>query len=262
MEAPTMSGKILRKIIHIDEEKCDGCGLCVPACVEGALAIVEGKARLISETYCDGLGACLGECPQGAITIEEREAEAFDEDAVAGHLAAQGTPAPAADHHASSNRDLPCPSARSLRLEPCAQDATGASDASAAPSALSHWPVQLMLVPPDAPYFQGTELLVAADCVPFAYAGFHGDLLAGRALVVGCPKLDDVGFYRTKLAQILRASDIRKVTVVHMEVPCCFGLVMAVRQALAESGKDIPLEEITITIRGQRAQESRTTPAR
>jgi ferredoxin len=257
----TMSGKTVRKIIHIDEEKCNGCGLCVPACVEGALAIVDGKARLISETYCDGLGACLGECPQDAITIEEREAAAFDEEAVQQHMAHAhaAAPEPAAHHPVGQGTGFVCPSARSQRFAPCAQP-SAASAESAGASALSHWPVQLMLVPPDAPYFQGAELLVAADCVPFAYADFHRDLLGGRALVVGCPKLDDVGFYETKLTQILRASDIRKLTVVHMEVPCCFGVVMAVRRALAASGKDISCEEITITIRGQRAQQP-TSPA-
>jgi ferredoxin len=257
-EGGPMATRRMRKIVGINEDKCDGCGLCIPACAEGALAIVDGKARLVSEVYCDGLGACLGECPQGAITIEEREADVFDEDAVKERLAS-----PSEQHvesHADEDSGFVCPSARSMSFVPCAQASPAdLPERETSASALSHWPVQLMLVPPNASYMQGAELLVAADCVPFAYARFHSDLLAGKVVVVGCPKQEDRGFYKERLTQVLRDSGIRKVTVAHMEVPCCSGLVMAAREALAASGKEVPFEEITITVRGQRVDQSERT---
>ena len=231
-----------RNIVRIDEEKCNGCGQCATACAEGAIAIVEGKARLVSETYCDGLGACLGECPQGAISIEEREAAEFDAAAVEKHLGdtrAQAEPA-------TLLCGCPGTGARTLETHVPAMD----EPAEAAPSQLGNWPVQLHLVPVKAPYLQGARLLIAADCVPFAFADFHRHFLAGRILLVGCPKLDDAAFYRDKLAEILRENDIGSVEVAFMEVPCCFGLVQAVRSAVQESGKPIPVSLTKVSIRG------------
>jgi len=233
-----MATRVLRKIVGIDEEKCNGCGLCVPACAEGALQIIDGKARLISEKYCDGLGACLGECPQGAITIEEREVNEFDEEAVKRHLKEE--------KHATDELPCGCPSAAVTQFE--RQEETEA--ALRQQSMLGHWPVQLTLVPPQAPFLQGADVVLAADCVPFAYAGFHQEFLPGHALLVACPKLDDFEAHQNKLTDILSNSDIRSLTVVHMEVPCCSGLVHLVKQAIAASGKDIPLKEVTIGIRG------------
>jgi len=236
-----MVTKVLRKIVRIDEEKCNGCGVCVPACVEGALQIVDGKAKLISEIYCDGLGACLGECPQGAITIEEREAEDFDEEAVEHHL-----------HEGEGIEEkLPCgcPSATVTQFEKQGKTEAGAAYQ---PSRLGHWPVQLTLVPPRAPFLQGADVVLAADCVPFAYAGFHKDFLGDNALLVACPKLDDFQAHQNKLTEILRHSQIKSLTVVHMEVPCCSGLVHMAKQAILASGKDIPLSEVTIGIKGER----------
>jgi Pyruvate/2-oxoacid:ferredoxin oxidoreductase delta subunit len=227
-----------RKIVSIDEEKCDGCGQCATACAEGAIQIVDGKARLLSESYCDGLGACLGECPQDAITIEEREADEFDEAAVSKHLASS---APAA-----------CPGSAPRSIERCELvDAKGApGPPSSVQSRLANWPVQLKLAPTKAPYFDGADLLIAADCVPFSYADFHEKFLRQRTLLIGCPKLDSAEFYRKKLAQIFIQNDIKSIDVVYMEVPCCFGLVHLVHESLKESGKDIPLNLIKIGIKG------------
>jgi len=237
-----MTTKTIRKIIKIDEEKCNGCGACVPACAEGALQIVDGKAKLISETYCDGLGACLGECPQGAITIEEREAREFDEQAVKLHI----------EEKESVREELPCgcASATVNRFE--RQEAAGSAtvEREAQPSMLRHWPVQLTLVPPTAPFLQGVDLVLAADCVPFAYAGFHQDFLKNHTLLVACPKLDDFQAHLKKLTDILSHSSVKSLTVVHMEVPCCSGLVHMARQAIQLSGKALPLKEVTISIKG------------
>ena len=232
----------LRKIVKIDEEKCNGCGACVPACAEGALQIVDGKAKLISEAYCDGLGACLGECPQGAIIIEVRTAEEFDEKAVKHHLEAEE----------SVTAELPCgcPSATVTQFERQESTRMTPRKTISKQSMLSHWPVQLALVPPSAPFLQGAKLVLAADCVPFAYAGFHQDFLSGRTLLVACPKLDDFEVHQRKLTDILRESKVKSLTVVHMEVPCCSGLVHMTRQAIRLSGKDIPLKEVTIGIKG------------
>jgi len=238
-----------RKIIRIDEEKCDGCGQCVPACAEGALQIIDGKARLVSDVYCDGLGACLGECPRGALTIEDREAPSFDAQAVREHLARRD--AACGDIHASAQSErLPhgCPGAASETLD--RGESAPHAGAEAAPSLLGNWPVQIHLVPPQAPYLQGARLLIAADCVPFAYADFHRRFLADRVLLVGCPKLDDADFYRQKLAQILSQNDIRSIEIAHMEVPCCSGLVRVVGQALDDAGSKIPLTITKVGIRG------------
>ena len=248
----------LRTIIKIDEEKCDGCGQCVPVCVEGALQIIDGKARLVREDYCDGLGACLGECPQGAITTEERMANEFDERAVKEHLAkdaaAEASPQPHAAAPATG-----CPGAVAFALDqPAADEHTVASQEDhSSPSGLGNWPVQLTLVPVQAPYFQGVRLLIAADCVPFAFADFHQCFLIGHVLLVGCPKLDDAQLYRQKLAQIFATNDIQSVDVVHMEVPCCFGLVRLVQLALQDSGKQIPASVTKIGVRGEILETSR-----
>lgn len=239
-----MSTKTIRKIVKIDEAKCDGCGACLPSCAEGALKLVNGKAKLVSENYCDGLGACLGECPRGAISIEERRAEGFDEEAAERHLMAKET----------ADKELPCgcPSATVTRFE--RQTKAGAPEQEAGAtreSRLAHWPVQLSLVPPSAPFLYGADLVLAADCVPFAYADFHQDFLGDNALVVACPKLDDFQAHQSKLTEILRHSGIKSLTVVHMEVPCCSGLVHMVKQAIHDSGKDVPWREITIGIKGE-----------
>ncbi|NQT90158.1 MAG: 4Fe-4S binding protein [Candidatus Omnitrophica bacterium] len=275
-----------RKIIRIDEEKCNGCSLCIPNCPEGAIQIIDGKARLISDLFCDGLGACIGHCPEGAITIEEREAEAYDERRVMGNIVKQGENVIKAhlkhlkEHnetgylkeaedflkekgidisldkgpdHAAHGHQHPggCPGSRIMDFAKD-KEAGDEGPVSKRPSQLRQWPVQLMLVPPHAPYFNGADLLIAADCVPFAYADFHGDLLKGKVLLIGCPKLDDAEFYKEKITQIFKDNDIKSITCVHMEVPCCFGLVQIVKDALKLSGKDTPFDEVTIGIKGER----------
>jgi len=252
----------VRKIIHIDEEKCDGCGLCADACHEGAIQIIDGKAKLVSESYCDGLGDCLGECPQDAITIEEREAADFDEEAVKRHLAAKaGGEAPAQGCPGSAVRSLRseggtpvgCPGSAARQLRPTGSAPSDDAQAAGAdaPSRLGHWPVQLMLVPPNAPFLQGVDLVVAADCVPFALAGFHDRYLGDRAVVVGCPKLDDINHHYEKLKDMFREAQPRSITVVRMEVPCCGGIAKAVAQARGETVPETPLEIHTIGIRGE-----------
>jgi NAD-dependent dihydropyrimidine dehydrogenase PreA subunit len=245
---------MLRKIVRIDPDKCNGCGECVPSCAEGAIKIIDGKAVLAADNLCDGLGACLGECPLNAITVEEREADEFDEAAVEKHLAEQGKPAsnhqhatPVAvpHHHAGGG----CPGSRVMSFTRPEDTASSASNQSRQ-SQLGQWPVQLTLISTTAPYFQGADLLITADCVPVAYAGYHEDFLKGKAVVMGCPKLDDNGFYQQKLTELFSKSDIKSVTVLKMEVPCCGGIAIAARQALAASGKQIPYEEVTITIQG------------
>lgn len=233
--------KTVRKIINIDEEKCDGCGVCIPACVEGALQIVDGKAKLISEIYCDGLGACLGECPQGAIIIEERTAEDFDEEATNLHLEKKQT---------AGGLPRGCPSAAVTQFERQETAEAARREAANQQSTLGHWPVQLALVPPTAPFLQGTDLVLAADCVPFAYAGFHQDFLKDHSLLIACPKLDNAQTHLAKLTDIMKQSSVKSLTVVHMEVPCCSGLVFLAKQAMQLSGKDIPFKEVTIGIKG------------
>src|SRR4030042_618425 len=233
-----------RKIVRIDEERCNGCGLCIPNCAEGALQIVDGKAKLMSEKFCDGLGACLGHCPEDAITVIEREAEDFDEKAVEVHL-----------HKKEETQPQPqpvfngCPSSRPMHFKVNEIESNREVIGSSV-SMLSHWPVQLKLVPINAPYFQDADLLIAADCVPFAYANFHQDFLKGKAVVVGCPKLDDIQYYKEKLTEIFKANSIKTVTVLYMEVPCCFGLVKTTEDAIAASGKNIPFKKVKIGIRG------------
>ena len=244
-----MTIKIQREIVRIDEEKCDGCGLCVSACAEGAIELVKGKARLVSEVYCDGLGACLGECPQGAITIEEREGDPFDEEAARHHLEAK--------KHDAETLPCGCPSASVTQFE-----AKGATDRAQATtevtprSELGHWPVQLTLVPPTAPFLQEADLVLAADCVPFACAGFHQHFLRDHALLVACPKLDDFQAHLRKLTDVFRHSSVKSITVVRMEVGCCRGLVQMAEHAIAASSRDIPLRVVVIGIRGEVKSET------
>lgn len=227
----------VRNIVKIDEEKCNGCGLCVSACAEGAIQIIDGKARLVSDVYCDGLGACLGECPQDAISIEEREAPEFDEAAAHRHVEAMKKPS------------VPC--CPGTRLMEMASSAKAEVSGESTPSALGNWPVQLKLVPPNAPYFQDAEILLAADCVPFAYADFHKRVLPGKILLIGCPKLDDSASYVEKLAEIFKSSSVRSLTIARMEVPCCSGLSRIAQMAIQLSGKEIPVKETVISIRGE-----------
>jgi NAD-dependent dihydropyrimidine dehydrogenase PreA subunit len=233
----------VRKIIKINEDKCDGCGLCIPSCAEGALKIIDGKARLISDRFCDGLGNCLGECPQGAIEIIEREAEQFDEAAVEEHLQVlQQKVLPVSPCACAGSMEQNFRSGGSRQ----AQWPQGEPEDLLEPE-LSHWPIQLHLVSPQARFFQGQDLLISADCVPFAYAGFHPRLLKGKSLLIGCPKLDDTAAYQAKLVKIFKETSIKNITLAYMEVPCCFGLNQLVRSALEEAGRDdIHVEEVVI----------------
>jgi NAD-dependent dihydropyrimidine dehydrogenase PreA subunit len=241
---------MLRKIVKIDPDKCNGCGECVPSCAEGAITIINGKAVLAADNLCDGLGACLGECPLGAITVKEREADEFDEVAVEKHLTAQGKPAPVhvPQHAAPQQHGGGCPGSRAMSFAP--PQAAASAPTGSQQSQLAQWPVQLHLVSTTAPYFQGADLLITADCVPVAYAGYHEDFLKGKAVVMGCPKLDDNQFYTQKLTELFSKSDVKSITVLKMEVPCCGGIAVAARQALAASGKQIPFKIITIAIKG------------
>jgi len=233
-----------RQIIRIDQEKCDGCGLCVPSCAEGAIQIVAGKAQLVADQFCDGLGACLQECPQGALTVEEREAEEF-----VGPAPGAAPPAPAPE---AAPEVFVCPGSRMQQF----QRQPGAAPSPAA-SALGHWPVKLRLVSPQAPFLKGANLLVAADCAPFAAGDFHARYLAGKAVVCGCPKFDDVSDHVARLTAILKENDIQEVTIVNMEVPCCFGLVQIVRQALEAAGKTPPVTICTLGATGEVLQQQR-----
>ncbi len=270
-----------RKIIEIEDEKCNGCGVCIPNCPEGAIQIIDGKARLVSDLYCDGLGACIGHCPTDAIRIIEREAEPYDEKKVMERIVRQGRNVIKAhlehlkEHNegeflkqaeeylrennisnplevkASNNRSAAlqqfhsCPGSQTLDFS---RKRSAKSNAPKQQSELRQWPVQLTLVPPDAGFFQNSDLLVAADCVPFANANFHPELLKGKSLVIGCPKLDDIEMYREKLTAMLKQNSIKSVTVAIMEVPCCNGLYHAVDEAIRESGKNIELEKVIIPI--------------
>ena len=243
----------LRKIVIIDEEKCDGCGQCVPACTEGALQIIDGKARLVSDIYCDGLGACLGECPRGAISVEEREAQAFNEEAALDHVEAVAKdkmehPDPAV----VTTLPCGCPSAMAqvLKHAPASRLAQEVSDA--VESTLGNWPVQFRLIPANAPYLEGADLLIAADCLGFAYPALHQELLPGRVAVIGCPKLGDADALKQKLAEIFSVNRIKSIIIAHMEVPCCHGLLRIVEEALKEAGREIPVKTVEIGIRGEK----------
>jgi len=243
-----MSEKVTRKIVKIDEDKCDGCGLCVPDCAEGAIKIIDGKAKLLAENLCDGLGNCLGVCPRDAITIEDRPADEFDQAAVDAATAATVKPEPMA---------CGCPGTMARALSPKPAPSQPKPDARVAPpSQLSHWPVQLTLVPPTGPRWDNADILIAADCVALAMPDFHERLLAGRAVVIACPKLDDIEPYVAKLTRIFADNPIKSITVAHMEVPCCTGIVMAARTAVDHSGRtDIPFTDITIGIDGRVLRE-------
>lgn len=210
--------QVLRKIIEIDEEKCNGCGECIISCAEGSLEIVDGKARVISDRYCDGLGACLGECPIDALSIVEREAEEFDVEAVEKHL---------------SQRKAPVTIGESTQ------------------SALAHWPIQIQLIPPNAPFLKEADLLIVADCVPAAFPGFHGEFIENKIVMMGCPKFDDVQSYIDKFTDIFTHSKIKSITAAVMEVPCCSGLPMIIKKAMEASGKEIPMEKVVIGIKGR-----------
>ena len=244
-----------RQIIKIDEDLCNGCGLCVPACTEGALELRDGKVRVVAEILCDGLGACLGECPEGALVVEEREAVEFDEAAVEERLREIGrVPEPEAVPAAMTTGGCPGSLARSLERAPVAVGAgisAGSSDR-AAESMLEHWPVQLTLVNPMAPFLREADLLISADCVPVAYRRFHEDFLTDRRVVVACPKLDDARAHMEKLVDLFQASRPKSVTVVRMEVPCCYGLMALTEQAAELAGLQVPVEEVVITVSGGR----------
>ena len=236
---------VKRKILHIDQDKCTGCGLCVPSCAEGALQVIDGKLTLISDNLCDGLGACLGECPYGAISIIEREADAFDSEAVKRHLAQY------------SNVQSGCPSVQ-LVLSQVQEDSTPTMERT---SKLTQWPIQLTLVPGNIDIFNNANLLIAADCVPFAFADFHEIFLKNHSLLIGCPKLDNREFYLNKLVKIFKTSSIQNIKVVNMEVPCCQGLYHLVRQAVTLAGKDIPITQDIISIKGKRiSRDSKISP--
>lgn len=280
---------IKRKIIKIDLEKCNGCGLCIPNCPEGAIQLIDGKARLISDLFCDGLGACIGHCPQGAITIEEREAGEYDERKVMENIVKQGKnvikahlehlkehnqhkylkeaidylkekkiEVPLEEEAAPHEHKYPisdfsgCPGSKTMDFRKKEKISAKKETFAKTKSQLKTWPVQIMLVPPFVPYLDNADLLIAADCVPFAYANFHQDLLKGKVLLVGCPKLDDTNIYQNRIEQILKNNNIKSITYAHMEVPCCFGLTSIIKQAISLSGKNIPFEEVVISIKGER----------
>jgi Pyruvate/2-oxoacid:ferredoxin oxidoreductase delta subunit len=255
-----------RKLITVNEDLCNGCGNCVTGCAEGALAIVDGKAKLVNEVFCDGLGACLGECPTGALVVVEVEAEDFNPDAVVQHLTSQGRAVP--DHMpdpASLRLGLRpvqgdaaprphgggCPGSRAMSLKSPCQQANVPTQQSGGPSNLSHWPIQLRLVPPTAPFLKNARLLLTADCVPPSYPDFNARLLPGRVMLLGCPKFDDAQSYIDKLAEILRENAIKDVTVVQMEVPCCNAMTTIALRAAQAANVAVPIETIVITRDGQ-----------
>ena len=236
---------MVRQIIKIDEEKCNGCGLCVTACHESAIALIDGKAKLIRDDYCDGMGDCLPNCPTGAISFEMREAAAYDEAAVEANKLAKEKEA---KKQAPVFHGCPGAAMHQMKRDNAAANAT-VMDAAKPVSQLANWPVQIKLAPVVAPYYKGAKLLVAADCTAYAYASFHQDFIRGKVTLVGCPKLDDVD-YSEKLTEIIKNNDIQSVTIVRMEVPCCGGLEMAAKRAISESGKFLPWQVVTISIDG------------
>jgi Pyruvate/2-oxoacid:ferredoxin oxidoreductase delta subunit len=241
--------KLARKIIEIDEGRCSGCGQCATACAEGAIEIIGGKAKLVSEVYCDGLGACIGECPEDALTIIERESEEFDPEAVEERMKEKA--------HTETKQETMACGCPSAHIHTFAPDAGKVPHkpvdlrVASSPSVLSHWPVQIKLIPPHAPFLKGADLLVAADCTSVAYPDFHRTLLPGKAVLIGCPKFDDVDEYVQKFVDIFRQANVKSVTVVDMEVPCCSKLPALVRHAMTLAEKNIPFSEIVISVRGQ-----------
>jgi len=256
----------IRNIIKIEEEKCNGCGLCVPNCVEGAIQIIGGKARLVKDSYCDGLGACLGHCPMDALHVIERDADEFDEEGALDFAKKMDEAKQKSQNSRLNQRHQKvhqhgggCPGSRMMSFDN--NDDTGNSSATTVAngdveikikSQLRQWPVQLSLVPVNAPYFENADLLVTADCVPLAYPNYHLDLLKGKAVVMGCPKLDDIQEYTNKLTDIVNSNNLKSITIAYMEVPCCGGIVRAVETAVANSGKDVPVIKLRIGIRGDR----------
>lgn len=249
--------KVKRKLIHIDEDLCDGCGQCVPGCEEGALQIIDGKAKLVAERYCDGLGACLGECPTGALTVREVEAEDFDPDAVRELLTEQGRDIP--DHmpdpeslRLEKKSSGGCPGARMERLTPCGQaNKPSRQENEGGQSHLTHWPIQIRLVPPEAPFLKGSDLLLTADCVAVSLPGYHERFLPGRTVLMGCPKFDDAQMYVERLSAIFAQSGLKSVTVLEMEVPCCSGMSRIVAEAMKKAGVDIPAEKVIVARNGE-----------
>ena len=240
-----------RKIIEIDEDKCTGCGACVTKCAEGALAIIDGKAKVVNEVFCDGLGACIGECPEGALDIIERDAPEFDESAVKEHLAEQTH-----EEHKKPIGLEPCgcPSHNPIRVKAESGHTTHAKHHAQAheqlPPELTNWPIQWKLVRPDMPFFKGADVLMAADCVPFAFRDFHGRFLTERPVIIGCPKLDDQEKYLERLTEVVKHSGLKSITIAHMEVPCCHGLEKMVAEAVRRSGKNVPVRTWVIGIQG------------
>ncbi|WP_432665482.1 4Fe-4S binding protein [Wukongibacter baidiensis] len=247
----------IRKIMKIDEDKCVGCGLCVPGCAEGAIKIIDGKAKLVSDNLCDGIGNCIGHCPVDAIEIIEREAEEFDKKAVEEHKEEKKEHTHVHHKEKAHGHGCGCQGSRPMHIKRNKSQgaATGVStgdvEIKIRPQ-LSQWPVQLKLVPENASYFNDRELLITADCVPFAYPNYHLDLLKDRSVVIGCPKLDDIEFYINKLTNIIKLNNITGIVVAHMEVPCCTGIIMAADEALKRSGKDIKIKKVKIKIDGGR----------
>mgnify|MGYP001150403200 FL=1 len=232
---------MIREVVRIDEAKCDGCGACVPACAEGALRIVDGKARLVSEVYCDGLGACLGQCPRGAITIEEREAGEFDEEAARRHVEQSSGP-----HRPAAQPSSCCPV---VETAPAGHRVSQPEAVVRRAPPQSNFPIQLGLVGPAAPFLQNADIMLVADCAGYVFSGLR-PLIRGRVLLIACPKLDDIDSHLEKLTAILKQSSVRSITVVRTEVPCCGGLVRLATTALARSGRDIPLDVVVVGIDG------------
>ncbi len=245
--------KIKRNIVIIDEDKCNGCGVCVDSCAEGAIKIIDGKAKLVSEIYCDGLGACLGTCPTDAITVEQREAEPFDEAATEEYLKNEAKAQPTAP---PIEKPCGCPGSMAQKLSPKPQQCNSNS-AGPSQSQLANWPLQMSLVGTSAPYFQDADLLLVADCVPFAYPDFHQKFLKGNPVIIGCPKLDDIQFYADKLAELVKVSTVKSLTVVRMEVPCCSGLSKIAHMAIDASEKNIPATDVIIGIKGDIISEDK-----
>ena len=260
---------MIREIVSIDEKLCNGCGEFIPACAEGAIQLIDGKARLVSDTLCDGLGACLGHCPQGAIKLERREATAFDEAAARRHTASLKAPvnqpcradgdtaATPGSEETTGGAHAGCSSSRFAHLSRTPHESDARAKRAGDPgqagqdSELTHWPVQLRLLPPAAPVLKAARLLVTADCVPVAFARFHSVLLRDRAVVVACPKLDDRTGYVEKLTEMIRHNDLAGITVARMEVPCCEGILQMVLQARQLAGADVPVSDVLISIRGE-----------